>query len=754
MAKFRSIKNSLIAGEISPTAHGRTDLPQYPHACKTLKNMIPLLSGGAYRRPGTFFETGLSAATYYAPRIIPFVVSQTEAYALVFVKTIAGTASVQVYRTTSNIATGTAGSVSGAHTYLAASVANAYSYDEWNEVQYIQSADILYLVHPRRKPMRIYRTATDTFSIQDYDVAFAGTDLREAIPYLDQNSAGGTLACSATAVGVGRTLTSSGNIFKSTHVGAYFKLNHSGTYGLVKVTAYTNPASVTCEVIVALGSTGTTSTWWESAWSDYRGWPRTMALQNGRLIYGGTTYMPDSAWCSQASNYDVMSVVSITAPKSSPTGDQPFTFSLSSQQLNELQWMVQGESLRMGTRGDEWIISTKDATVGFACGNLSSSRSTSYGSAYHQPAVFGNEIVFRLASDVEVRSLVFNQYQNAYTAESVQLLYDEYPRFDSHSSLLNRKYRQIVWDESRKTLWCLDTAGNLFGLTRDRNLQINSWHHHEMGGYDATQGSATVAVGASTSTDPNYTNTSGAVCSIAVIPNPKIGMNDLWIVVKRYVNSATSYHVERIIGGMCPFTTVYGANVPNVSGNYYVDAAAYGTNEYPGAEDYIFNGNTTHLEGKTLEGTAYLPTGFVSLHDITVNSGVANLPNAQLPSNFESVICTVALGLPFSGVVEAMQMEAGSQIGTAQAAKKRLHEVTPKFYRTLAAKIGRNADTLEQLIFRTGSTPMGSSPDLFTGDKTVKFNGDYDRDGIVYILADKPLPFALCSIVSEGVTYD
>jgi hypothetical protein len=63
VAKFRFQKSSLLAGEISPTAFGRTDLPQYQAACKTLRNMIPRLSGGAYRRPGTFFEKALDNAS-------------------------------------------------------------------------------------------------------------------------------------------------------------------------------------------------------------------------------------------------------------------------------------------------------------------------------------------------------------------------------------------------------------------------------------------------------------------------------------------------------------------------------------------------------------------------------------------------------------------------------------------------------------------------------------------------------------------
>src|SRR3990167_9668308 len=79
---------------------GRIDIPQYAHACKTMKNMIPWLSGGAYRRPGSFYEDGHTFTVDYAPRLIPFVASQTEVYCVSFYKIIGGNGVANVYRPT------------------------------------------------------------------------------------------------------------------------------------------------------------------------------------------------------------------------------------------------------------------------------------------------------------------------------------------------------------------------------------------------------------------------------------------------------------------------------------------------------------------------------------------------------------------------------------------------------------------------------------------------------------------------------
>jgi hypothetical protein len=51
----------------------------------------------------------------------------------------------------------------------------------------------------------------------------------------------------------------------------------------------------------------------------------------------------------------------------------------------------------------------------------------------------------------------------------------------------------------------------------------------------------------------------------------------------------------------------------------------------------------------------------------------------------------------------------------------------------------------DQLPFRTSSTPMGSGIGLFTGDKRVT-NLGWDRDGIIEIKQEQPLPLTVLGI--------
>lgn len=739
--------------------------------------MLPLPTGGAYRRPGTLYQGALASATNHAPRLIPFVYSETEVYCLYLSKTVGSTGYVGGFRPTDNLdltSTVAAITCSGTHPYAQAQASTTSTvgyYDEVFDVQHTQSGDIIYLVHPRYKPRRITRSAADTFAIAEFDNGMTGTTRRDAWPYLPVNSTTAAIYGSATTGSI--TLTAStGTPFNDDHVGALFKINNAGTIGCVVITGVTSSSIASADVVVTLGAFGvgnTTTEWWESAWSDYRGWPRTVFLFQDRIGYAGTTYNPDSIWFSETGDYNQMShdfiqnyavyppastADEVRDPRTEPTGLMAFTIELSNAKLNRIQWATADKKLMVGTAQEEFVIdwdSTNDA--GFSQDTYIARRESGNGSAYHPPARGNNELFFVTAADDEVRSLVFDSAQQAYVDESVQQFFDHYPVIESvANSSGNRKFRQIAWDPSRKVLWCCDTSGNLFGMTRDRKASITAWHSHQMGGYDSTLTGGTVGSGSTLTIDPAYSVCSGSVVSVAVVPNPFIGTDDVWFVVKRKINSAFTYHIERMIGKNTPYSTAY-SYLTNGVGVYYADACKIFFNDYVTGltVSYAFTGYS-HLEGQSVVGTATSTLGMSKVTGSAVASGITNI-TPSLP-NFTTQEWMFAIGLTFSAILEPVRVEAGSQLGTAQGAIKRIHEAHIRFFRTLAAKVGRDADNLETLVFREPDVALNKSAELFTGDKRVKLDSDWDRDGYVYILSDQPLPFTVVSLVVEGNTSD
>lgn len=82
---FTTIQTGFVAGEISPSLYGRTDLAKYHQGASTMRNFFVNYRGGAASRPGTAY-VGMckQPGTAAPPRDIAFQFSITQGYALEF----------------------------------------------------------------------------------------------------------------------------------------------------------------------------------------------------------------------------------------------------------------------------------------------------------------------------------------------------------------------------------------------------------------------------------------------------------------------------------------------------------------------------------------------------------------------------------------------------------------------------------------------------------------------------------------------
>lgn len=90
---LRAIQCGFVAGEVSPSLFGRTDLAKWHQGASTLRNFFVNYRGGAASRAGTAYigmckqgapNPGGTAANTGAPRDIPFQFSNSQGYALEF----------------------------------------------------------------------------------------------------------------------------------------------------------------------------------------------------------------------------------------------------------------------------------------------------------------------------------------------------------------------------------------------------------------------------------------------------------------------------------------------------------------------------------------------------------------------------------------------------------------------------------------------------------------------------------------------
>lgn len=112
--------------------------------------------------------------------------------------------------------------------------------------------------------------------------------------------------------------------------------------GRALVTSYTSPTAVTAYVIDAFGSLEATDTWWESAWSDRRGWPSAVALHDGRLWWASNNRVSGSV-SDDYTNFD-----------DAEEGDSgPILRTIAMGPVDRINWILSLEQLIFGTEGAE-----------------------------------------------------------------------------------------------------------------------------------------------------------------------------------------------------------------------------------------------------------------------------------------------------------------------------------------------------------------------------------------------------------------
>jgi hypothetical protein len=79
-----------------------------------------------------------------------------------------------------------------------------------------------------------------------------------------------------------------------------FTITDNYNKGVVEITAVTDGNTATATVITTLVGATATTTWREGYWSDYRGWPKTVALHQQRLVFGGSESYPQTLWFGKA----------------------------------------------------------------------------------------------------------------------------------------------------------------------------------------------------------------------------------------------------------------------------------------------------------------------------------------------------------------------------------------------------------------------------------------------------------------------
>ena len=671
--KASPLKDSFNAGEFSELTASRVRFEKYQNALRLCENMIPLVQGGVTRRTGTMFVSEVKTSAKET-RLIDFEYSVTQAYMLEF-----GDQYIRFYRDRGQIETAPSTPYEIATPYLEADLF---------QLKYTQSADVLYITHPSYAPRKLSRTGHTAWTLTTIDFQDG--------PYLSTNSTATTITLSGTTGSV--TVTASTAIFASTDVGRHIRFKSTGsTWGWLKITAYTSTTQVTATVQRSPAAATASADWRLGFWSATTGYPSCVTFFEDRLFFANNSLRPQRIDGSIVGDYENFAP---TASDGVVADDNALTITLNANDVNAIMWMIDDEKgLLVGTKSGEWMVRPSSLQEAMTPTNVAAKRSTAYGSASLQAVRAGRASIYVQRAGKKARELAYVYEVDGFRSPDMNVL---------SSHVLKDGVKQFNYQqEPFSVIWFVRNDGQLVGLTYERDQDVVGWHRHIIGG--------------------SFGSGDAVVESVNVIPSPSGDSDDVWIIVKRTINSVTKRYIEYITPNFEDDTTTDA---------FFVDCGL----TYDSTPTTSISG-LDHLEGETLSVLADGATH----PDVVVASGAVTLTRSA---------SVVHLGLPYVSNVQTLRLEAGAADGTAQGKTKRIHRVAMRLYKTLGLKFGPDSSRLDILPFRTSADEMGNPPLLYTGDKSVSWNNGYETEGYIYLRQDQPLPFTLLGIFPQLHTQD
>jgi hypothetical protein len=427
-----------------------------------------------------------------------------------------------------------------------------------------------------------------------------------------------------------------------------------GGTGVVRVTGYTSPTSVSIEVLSRLHSSDNCSNWREGLWSNQQGWPSAVEIFEGRLWFGSADKLVGSA----SDDFETFYEEEITDAS-------PIVRSVAAGPVNRVQWLMGLARLLVGTSGAESSARSSSFDEPITPTNFSIKDASTIGSADIQAVKVDRSGVFVNRSGKRSHILSYSVEAQDYTAS-------ELSRYNP--SILDSGVKVMAVQRQPDTrVWFVLEDGTAAVLTYEPAEDVLAWTTFE---------------------------TDGDIEDVCVLPNTE--GDDVFLIVARNIDGTPKRYRERLAYEQ---NAEGGASCRMADSYKVVTLAASATVT-----------GLSHLEGETVvvwQGTAPLLTDAGEPRTFQVSGGQITLPSAFTGD--------VMVGIPYEGRFKSTKLAYAAQTGTAVTQRKIVSRVSPLLYKA----------HMRAVLFGQDFTRMDPLPRFYRGaDQGVNaFLEDYDSDG-------------------------
>ena len=816
MPTTRTFKQAFSGGEISPEMFGRIADNKFQQGAATMRNFIAKPQGPAQNRPGFAYVNAVKNSAK-ATRLLSFTFNtvqtmviemgdqyfrfHTQGQTLLY-------SDGSAWSNSTNYTVGDIAKHSGTNYYAKTAHSNSqppngtnwyalpanYTYEmpspyleaDLFDVHYVQSADVMTLVHPSYPPRELRRLGATKWELKIIDfgtplAAPTGVSVSAYIPsststnsdtYQDHNYV--VTAVKASLVDESNqssTTTVSNNIFVT---GAKNTITWNAVSGAARYRVYKDQGGI----FGYIGETTTTSIVDDNIGPDFsqtppihendfigsNNYPGAVSYFEQRRVFAGTNNAPQNMWMTKSGTESNMS---FGLPI---RDDDRIEFRVAAREANTIRHIVPLTQMLLLTGSAEWRVTSVNNDA-ITPTSISVKPQSYVGADNSQPVIVNNSLVYAAARGGHIRELGYNWQANGFVTGDLSLraphLFDN---FTIKDMALSKAPIPIVW--------AVSSNGKLLGLTYVPEQALGAWHQHD---------------------------TDGTFESVACVSE---GNDDVtYCVIKRTVDGNVVRYIERM--GTRLFATQRD--------NFFVDSGAtYNGTNTNGSQTVTISGGTNYTKGENLTVTANynlfnappsvadkddaivlvdgtdlyrltilstssqtvatakidkdLPVSLrntgITTYEVARNviSGISWLegktvniladgavhPQKTVSSGaitLDRAASVVHVGLPYNSDLNtlpmALQVEA-----FGQGRVKNLNHVWLRVLESSGIFAGPSADQLVEAKQRTVE-PYGSPPNLKTQDIKIMLTPQWQDNGQLFVRQTDPLPLTVVALTLE-----
>lgn len=458
--------------------------------------------------------------------------------------------------------------------------------------------------------------------------------------------------------------------------------------GIARVTAYTSSTVVSAQVLQDFGKTTATSTWWESYWSAYRGFPSSVAFAEGRLWWAGK----DRIWGSVTDDF--------ANHDDTTEGDSaPISRSIGSGPVDTIHWLMPLQRLVMGAEGEIRTARSSSLDEPLTVTNFNlKSISTDGAKAVAAVKIDASAIY---VSGRRFFELGYDGTSFDYAADEVSQIIPEI----GDPGIVKIAAQQ----KPEKRLHAVRSDGTVAVMVYLKQEKVLCWVDYE---------------------------TDGDVEDVCVLPGEE--EDSVYYTVKRTINGSTvRYHEKFAMESECR-----GFPEAKLADAFY---------EWSGAAATTITG-LSHLEGETVSVWGWNTSSpFTNAEGSAIGRyfGTFTVTAGQV-TGLSASVTNAIVGLPYTATYKSSKLAYAVEAGPALNMKKKVSQIgiIARWIHASGLQYGPSFDYMDDLP-RVEDAATVDSNDMRTAydEEMFQFPGDWSTDSRIYLKATAPKPCTLLAVV-------